>query len=172
MKERDEEYFTAEAIYEVILSINKKYKMSICYVSTNEVFEVVRYQDKLPNNFLENSTSYFKYSLRNNITIIVNYNSVGFSRNEFKALYEETVLRFEKGLKPVNVADLMNDFARMSHADIQQLVEKVQKETKSELECDIENLQNEKAALEEKVITLKNIIHKKDELFQLIKGLE
>lgn len=146
--------------------------MSICYVSTNEVFEVVRYEDKLPNNFLVKSTSYFKYSLRNKVTIIVNHNSVGFSANEFKALYEETVLRFERGLSPVNVADLMNDFARMSDADIKKLLEKIKNETKSELQCDIENLQNEKAALEEKVVTLKSIIHKKDELLQLVKQLE
>jgi len=66
----------------------------------------------------------------------------------------------------------MNHYASMSISDIEQLAEQVQKQAKTELQNDIENLQNEKAALEQKVETLKKIIRKKDELNQLIKELD
>jgi len=152
-----------------------------CYSQKDGIFQILPFEkDNKPDGFIRSIASFLKYELINGIIVEYNperksnpnyYNSPIIS-STFEISYEGHTLEVKKGLTPVNVVELMNHYAKMSKSDIEDLADQVHKKVKTELQNDIEKLQNERADLEAKVETLKLVIRKKEELNQLIKELD
>ncbi|MCU4177307.1 hypothetical protein [Carboxylicivirga sp. N1Y90] len=152
-----------------------------CYILLDGKFQVVSYEkDNKPDGFIKSTSSHLKYELVNGIILKFDpqrksdpYNNrSSIISSSLEIFFRETILKRQQDLTPANIADLMNHYASMPQSDIENLAIEVQKQTRTELQNDIQKFQNEKAALEEKVKTLKKIIRKKDELNQLIKELD
>lgn len=143
----------------------------------NEKFEVVAYEkEERPTNFVieqpkRNSGYGFDYIISNN-DVKIRWTNGTYQGHYIRFSYKGIVLKETNCFNLQSVADYLNKFKDMSSDKLDDMLVNAQKAMKTELEKEIELLQIKKNDLEAKVSKLKKIIQKKEELKELIIGLE
>ena len=86
--------------------------------------------------------------------------------------YKDQTLLTIKDPHIQSVAEYLNKFNNISKKELNKLLEEAQNKTKSKLEQEIEELEAEKQALEDKMEIYRQIQSKKDEIKDLMQQLE